>query len=119
MVINFDKNVDSNIKSIKAAGMDCERVNVVTSGSMGWVVDEDTNTLTFIGSTDVQVVFKDLDSMKLYIKQIEYDLGFPYNPFVKGIDKDPHYDKIPTGHIVPHTYTSTDVEKDLQDGKTY
>ena len=119
MVINIDKNLDDNIVSIKVSGNEFERVNIVTSGSMGWVIDDDTHTLAIIGSTDVQISFKSDEAMQPYLKQIEYDLGFPYNPFVKGINKDPHYDKIPTGHIVPHTYETTDVEKDLIDGKTY
>jgi hypothetical protein len=119
MVINIDKTIDNNIVSITANGLDCEKINIVTTGSMGWVIDDDQHVLTMIGSADVQVKFKSAEAMDIYLKQIEYDLGFPYNPFVKGINKDPHYDKVPTGNIVPHTYSTTDVEKDLLEGKTY
>jgi hypothetical protein len=119
VVINIDKTLDDNIKSIKVNGNDYERVNIVTNGSMGWVVDKDTNTFAIIGSTDIQIIFSSEDAMMIYVKQIEHDLGFPYNPYVKGINKDPHYDKIPTGNIVKHTYTTTDVESDLKNGKTY
>lgn len=114
MVINFDKRIDDKIKNIRVNGEDgFEMVNVVTEGSMGWTVDDDTHTITFLGSTDVQITFEDDEQLDLYLQQFIYASGQPYNPYTQGLNNDPHYDKIPTGEIVPHTYTNTDVEQDL------
>ena len=112
MVINFDKNIDSNITSIKVNGDDFEILNVVTTGSMGWTIDTDLNIITFLGTTGVQVTFNSAEALKLYSDQFELATSIPYNPFVNGLATDPHYDKIPTGHINPHTYVDTDIEND-------
>lgn len=116
MVINFNKNIDTNIQSIKVSGGDYEIVNVVTGGTMGWTIDADTNTIAFIGSTDVQVSFNNADNLQLYVDQIEAATSKPWNPFSQGLATDPHYDKIPTGNIVPHTYVNTDIEQDAING---
>jgi len=117
MVITFDKNIDPNITKILVAGdNEYEMINVVTSGSMGWIVDRDSYTLTFIGSTDVQIVFNNLDNLHIYSKQMELATSTPYNPFANGINPDPHYDNPKSGEIQPHTYTDTDIEQDLING---
>jgi len=116
MVIHFNKNTDTNISSIKVSNTDYEIVNVVAEGSMGWAVDEDTHTITFLGSTDTQISFKDQLSLEIYLTQIETALGIPYSPFINGIANDPHYDKIPTGTIQQHQYENTDIEKELING---
>ena len=112
MVINFDKNIDSNITSINVSGVEYELLNVITAGSMGWTIDRDSNIITFIGSTDIQVTFNSTLALKLYSDQFELATSIPYNPFANGLATDPHYDKIPTGHINPHTYIDTDIEND-------
>ena len=112
MVINFDKNIDDSITSIKVGEADFEILNVITSGSMGWSIDTDLNIITFLGTTDVQVTFNSAEALKLYSDQFGLATSIPYNPFVNGLATDPHYDKIPTGHINSHTYVDTDVEND-------
>lgn len=113
MVINFDKTIDTSITSIIVASIEYENLNVVTSGSMGWTIDNDTNTITFLGTTDVQVSFDSASALQLYATQFELATSVPYNPFTNGLATDPHYDKPKTGSIQPHTYVDTDIEKDL------
>jgi len=117
MVINFDKNIDPNITKILVAGdNEYEMVNVVTSGSMGWTVDRDTFTLTFLGTTDVQIIFNNLDNLQIYSHQIEFATSTPYNPYASGINTDPHYDNPKSGGIQSHSYVDTDIEQDLING---
>jgi len=116
MVINFDKDLDPNIESIKTSNIEFEMINVVTTGSMGWSIDRDNNILTFLGTTDIKISFSSLDSLHIYSTQMELATSNPYNPYVSGLAEDPHYDKIPTGKIMNHTYEDTNVEQDLING---
>ena len=113
MVINFDKNIDSSITSIIVSGVEYELLNVITAGSMGWTIDNDSNIITFLGTTDVQVTFNSPTALKLYSDQFELATSTPYNPFVSGLQTDPHYDSPKTGSIQSHTYIDTDIEKEL------
>ena len=38
------------------------------------------------------------------------------NPFKNGVNPDPYYDRPKSGEIVNHSYSLTDIEKDLING---
>lgn len=112
MVILFDKNVDQSITAIRSGDVDGDKFYFHYETTHGWVIDS-LNFIIRVGADDTYIQFISLDAMIPYINQYEILSVRIVNPFTDGIRTDPYYDKPKTGNIVSHTYTNTDVEKEL------
>ena len=114
MVIVFDKVADTNITEVKTGDQVGTQFYWKYDGS-NWMVDETTFTIS-MGADATKITFNGLSAMTPYVDQFKALNSALHNPFVDGINDDPHYDKPNSGEIVPHTYEDTDIEQDLIDG---
>lgn len=114
MVIVFNKTVDTNITEVITGDQAGTQFYWKYDGS-NWMVDETTFTIS-MGADATKITFSSLAAMEPYVLQYKALNAALHNPFVDGIIDDPHYDKPKSGEIVPHTYVSTDIEKELKGG---
>lgn len=117
MTVLLDKNTNPNITQIFFTN-DSSEYDILywdMSENNTMVVD----TVNFkLGLTAVNctVSFSSYEAMVPYIDQYNILLK-PTNINLNGLRPDPYYDHPKTGNIISHTYTTTDVEKDLLKGK--
>jgi hypothetical protein len=117
MIILLDKNIDPNISSILFTNDGAEY------DQFFWNLNENTTVLVdninfkiSVVASNMSVSFSNADAMNLYLDQFKM-VSKARNIFSEGsIELDPYYDKPKTGEIVSHTYTNTDIEKDLIEG---
>lgn len=114
MVIVFDKNVDNNITSVQSGDIIGNVFYWQSETAHGWLIDE-TNAKIRMGADDTTINFTNKEAMKPYIDQF-IALSSLHNPVTSGVNNDAFYDLPKTGTIVSHTYTNTDIEKDLIQG---
>lgn len=114
MVIVFDKNFDSNISSIISSNIDADILFFQSETNHAWTIDTKSYNIR-MGADDVTVAFNNYESMVPYIEQFKA-LHPMRNPFKNGVNPDPYYDRPKSGEIVNHSYSLTDIEKDLING---
>ena len=103
----IDRNDIDNIEDI-----DKVLINALHFSPIGFNFD-----LKAIQIAGYIIVFNELSDMEPYLQQIDVFDGEIFNPGVDGV-KYPEWDvghEDPYKNIVAHTYTNTDIEKDLID----
>jgi len=94
--------------------VDLVRINALSFSPIG--INYDLKAMEVAGYI---IVFEELENMEPYLEQIDKFDGEIFNPGIEGIrypDWDVARDKLQDG-IVPHTYTDTDIEKELLEGE--
>lgn len=117
MVVVFDTRKNDKITSIKWNSEDITLLN--------WSVTDDStcafdfaNKRIIVGQSGIEVLFNDTNAMQAFVDQYYIYIPGAFDPSIDGIKPDPKNDRMPdpTGTIVSHTYTNTDIEKTLIQG---
>lgn len=109
--------VNGNLKSVDRDNLlnieDIDRIIVNSTEAIAF-----NNDLKAMEISGYLVIFDTIESMEPYLAQMDMFDGEIFNPGVDGVQK-PKWDSASrdkTEGIVPHTYVSTDIEKELKQG---